>query len=114
VGLSSLLAWRYVRQRRHWTAARLDLTHDLVECMLGHRTRLAQEAPAHWHDGEDQALARYVELSRDLDRTAAWLLTLVPRGWFAPGTARLCPSLSHRPRRAGRPGHEPGRHPAGL
>jgi ATP-binding cassette subfamily B protein len=82
VGLSSLLGWRYVRQRRHWTATRLDLTHDLVERMLGHRTRLAQEAPAHWHDGEDQALARYVELSRDLDRTAAWLLQMVgDTGW---------------------------------
>jgi ATP-binding cassette subfamily B protein len=41
VGLTGLIGWRYVRRRRHWTAARLELTHDLVERMVGHRTRLA-------------------------------------------------------------------------
>jgi ATP-binding cassette subfamily B protein len=82
LGLTGLIGWRYVRRRRHWTAARLDLTHDLVERMVGHRTRLAQEAPTHWHDGEDQALARYLELARGMDHTAAWLIALVPRGWF--------------------------------
>jgi ATP-binding cassette subfamily B protein len=82
-----------VRQRRHWTAARLDLTHDLVERMIGHRTRLAQEAPAHWHDGEDQTLARYLELSRQMDRTATWLLALVPRGWLLLGLLGLAPAF---------------------
>jgi hypothetical protein len=53
---TGLLGWRYVRQRRHWTTARLGMTHDLVERLAGHRTRLAHEAPAHWHDGEDAAL----------------------------------------------------------
>ena len=30
---------------QRWTAARLAMTHDLVERMVGHRTRLAQEPP---------------------------------------------------------------------
>jgi ATP-binding cassette subfamily B protein len=93
VGLTGLLGWRYVRRRRHWTAARLDLTHDLVERMVGHRTRLAQEAPAHWHDGEDQALVRYLELARVMDRTAAWLMALVPRGWLLLGLLGLAPAF---------------------
>src|SRR5262245_5257571 len=93
LALTGLLGWRYVRQRRLWTVARLDLTHDLVERMVGHRTRLAQEAPAHWHDGEDQAVARYLELARGMDRTAAWLLALVPRGWLLLGLLGLTPAF---------------------
>jgi ATP-binding cassette subfamily B protein len=93
LALTGLLGWRYVRQRQPWTVARLDLTHDLVERMVGHRTRLAQEAPAHWHDGEDQAVARYLELARRMDRTAAWLLALVPRGWLLLGLLSLAPAF---------------------
>jgi ATP-binding cassette subfamily B protein len=93
LGLTGLIGWRYVRRHQHWTVARLDLTHDLVECMVGHRTRLAQEAPAHWHDGEDQALTRYLELARLLDRSAAWLMALVPRGWLLLGLLGLAPAF---------------------
>jgi ATP-binding cassette subfamily B protein len=91
--LTGLIGWRYLRQRRHWTAARLGLTHDLTERMVGHRTRLAQEAPAHWHDGEDQALARYLELARVMDRTTAVLLALVPRGWLLLGVLGVAPGF---------------------
>jgi ATP-binding cassette subfamily B protein len=93
LGLTGLLGWRYVWRRQPWTVARLDLTHDLVERMIGHRTRLAQEAPAHWHDGEDQALARYLELARAMDRTAAWLMALVPRGWLLLGLLGFAPAF---------------------
>ena len=82
--------------------------------MVGHRTRLAQEAPAHWHDGEDQALARYLELARAMDRTAAWLLALVPRGWLLLGLLGLAPAfLTGRGSPAGAR-RRPGRHLAGL
>jgi len=91
--LTGLFGWCYVRQRQPWTMARLDLTHDLVERMVGHRTRLAQEAPAHWHDSEDQVVARYLELARRRDRTAAWLLALVPRGWLLLGLLSLAPAF---------------------
>jgi ATP-binding cassette subfamily B protein len=92
-GLTGLLGWRYMRQRQHWTAARLGLTHELVERMVGHRTRLAQEAPAHWHDGEDPALARYLELARGMDRTTAVLLAMVPRGWMLLGILGVSPAF---------------------
>ena len=45
LGLAGGLGWHYLRQRRDWTAARLTMTHALIERLVGHRTRLAQEAP---------------------------------------------------------------------
>ena len=93
VAVALLLGWRYWRQRRHWTGERLTLTHDLVEGLVGHRTRLAQEGRERWHDGEDQALARYLERSAAMDRTAAWLIAVVPRGWLFLGLLGLAPAF---------------------
>jgi ATP-binding cassette, subfamily B, bacterial len=93
VALALLLGWRYYRQRRHWTEGRLTLTHDLVERLVGHRTRLAQEGRERWHDGEDQAMARYLEGSAAMDRTAAWLMAVVPHGWLFLGLLGLAPAF---------------------
>jgi ATP-binding cassette subfamily B protein len=86
---SGVAAWRYVRQRAKWTTCRLDMTHDLVERMNGHRTRLAQSRPERWHDGEDQALDDYLAASAALDRRGALLSALVPRGWLIAGLCGL-------------------------
>jgi ATP-binding cassette subfamily B protein len=86
--LALLFNWRYFRYRQRWTEARLGLTHDLVERMVGHRTRLAQEAHAHWHDGEDQALERYFALSREMDG-AVVVQALVPGSWLILGLLGL-------------------------
>src|SRR5262249_9090539 len=52
VTIPALAAWivltlactlRYTNRRRTWTATRIDMTQDLVERMIGHRTRAAQE-----------------------------------------------------------------------
>jgi ATP-binding cassette subfamily B protein len=69
------------------------MTYALVERMVGHRTRLAQESPDRWHVGEDQELAAYLAASRRLDRTAAWLTALIPRGWLCVGLLGLGPAL---------------------
>jgi ATP-binding cassette, subfamily B, bacterial len=74
---------RYFRHRERWTTVRFALTEDLVERMIGHRTRLAQEARTRRHDGEDEAVAGYLETSRAMDRSSALLEALVPRGWLA-------------------------------
>lgn len=87
------LAHRYARRLRRWTGDRLAMTDDLVERMVGHRTRLAQQARAHWHEGEDQGLAQYLEISQDLDRLAVSLQVLVPRGWFLVGLLGLAPAF---------------------
>jgi ATP-binding cassette subfamily B protein len=76
------LCWLYYRQRRAWTEARLEMTHDLVEQMVGHRTRLAQQSAGLWHEREDRDLERYLDLSAALDRRAAQLRVLIPRGWL--------------------------------
>jgi ATP-binding cassette subfamily B protein len=93
LGLAGSLSWHSLRQRQRWTAARLAMTHALVERMVGHRTRLAQESPSSWHIGEDQELAAYLALSRRLDRTAALLIALIPRGWLVVGLLGLVPAL---------------------
>jgi ATP-binding cassette subfamily B protein len=93
VAFALCLGWHYFRRRCGWTEARLGMTHDLVERMVGHRTRLAQEAREHWHAGEDQALEHYLERSQTMDRAAAWLLALVPRGWLLAGLLGLAPAF---------------------
>jgi len=93
VATALLLGWRYLRRYRRWTEARLGMTHDLVERMVGHRTRLAQQAPEHWHEGEDQVLDRYLNLSKEVDQTGVLLLALVPRAWLLIGVLGLAPAF---------------------
>jgi ATP-binding cassette subfamily B protein len=88
-----LLTLGYYRRRQRWTQARLDMTNDLVERMIGHRTRLAQEARARWNDGEDQALEGYLHSSGAMDRIVVWLLVRVPRLWFLAGLIGLAPAF---------------------
>lgn len=90
--VTALLTWRYGRRLRHWTHARLDLTHDLVERMVGHRTRIVQKAPADQHEGEDESLERYVSTSRRFDRAFVPLAGL-PRGWLIVGLLGLAPAF---------------------
>ena len=59
--LTGTLAWRYYRQRREWTRARLALTDDLVEGIVGISTRVVQEHPDDWHVREDAKLTAYLQ-----------------------------------------------------
>ena len=88
------LGWVYYRRRLAWTESRLKLTHNLVEVMVGHRTRLAQEARERWHLGEDQSLEHYLRLSAGMDGVASKLAALVPRGWLVIGVAALAPAYA--------------------
>ena len=92
-GMASVLGWRYFREESRWTNARLDMTHDLVERMVGHRTRLAQEPPEQWHISEDHQLERYQETSRAVDRRGALLMAVVPRGWLVIGILGAAPAF---------------------
>lgn len=93
VGVALLLARRYFRDRRAWTVARLGMTHDLVEQMVGHRTRLAQQRPDRWHEGEDRALEAYVRQSAAMDRRAALLRIVIPRGWLILSLILIAPGF---------------------
>ncbi len=83
----------YYRRRRRWTGLRMSLTQDVTERMLGHRTRIAQEAPEHWHDGEDELVQRYLEAGRRMDRDATILLGGLSRAWTIAGLSALTPAL---------------------
>jgi len=93
MALAGAFAWRYVRSRRAWTSERLSMTHDLLESMIGHRTRLAQQPVEQWHPQEDLALTRYIESGRIMDRSSAWLTAFIPRGWLTVGLVALAPAI---------------------
>ncbi len=93
--LLSYFSYDFFVRRNAWTAARLHMTHDLIERMVGHRTRLAQESHAHWHDGEDEQLERYLQVSKNVDQTELRLIALVPRGWLIVALLGLAPAFAH-------------------
>jgi ATP-binding cassette subfamily B protein len=96
LGLSTWLGVRYWKLRTDWTAQRLQLTHELSERMQGHRTRLVQERLEEWHQGEDQSIERYLDVSRRMDRQLVMLTTFVPRAWLVLGLLGLIPALLGR------------------
>jgi ATP-binding cassette subfamily B protein len=83
----------YFAERVRWTDARLAMSHELVEKMVGHRTRLAQERPERWHRGEDEALDAYGTQSGLVDRLYAWIQVL-PRVWLPIAFLGLLPFQS--------------------
>ena len=89
IAFALFVGWTYLRKRRHWMEQRMSITNDLVESMVGHRTRLAQEPREHWHDNEDRSLEYYFQSSKHMDRIASLLSTLVPRGWLVIGIAGM-------------------------
>jgi len=93
LGIADVIGLRYMRRNRQWTDVRLDMTHDLVENMVGHRTRLAQLSPDRWHEGEDDALEKYLRSSKSMDDSTAALLAIVPRGWLVLGLISLAPAF---------------------
>ena len=92
VTLAVYLGRRFFLQRRRWTRDRLQISEDLVEKMIGHRTRLAQQSPKRWHDGEDQALTSYLDGSKDVDRVTVKVVVL-PRVWLAVALLGLAPTF---------------------
>jgi ATP-binding cassette subfamily B protein len=67
----------------------------LIERMVGHRTRMAQESHAHWHDGEDEELERYLQVSKNVDQSELRLIALAPRGWLIVALLGLAPAFAH-------------------
>lgn len=88
------LAWRYHGQLQRWTAQRLEMTNDLVERMVGHRTRLAQEHPGRRDAEEDHELQSYLRQSQALDRSLLPVVSVAPGGWILLSLLALAPALS--------------------
>ena len=92
--LAIAIAWRYARARDQWTGGRLAMTHDLIEQMTGHRTRLVQEPSERRHIHEDDTLSQYHSISARMDRWAVRLNSFGPNGWLAIGVVGLMPAFS--------------------
>jgi ATP-binding cassette subfamily B protein len=87
------LSWRYLGRLRAWTLERLRMTHDLVERMVGHRTRLAQEQPQRRDHEEDRELGSYLHTSTAMDRAILPIVGAMPRGWMFVALAGLAPAF---------------------
>lgn len=79
--------------RLRWSEQRLAQTGHMVEQMIAHRTRVSQQSPAHWHTTSDEALARYVRVSRPLDRYSAAIQSALPRAYVIAAIAGLVPAF---------------------
>jgi ATP-binding cassette, subfamily B, bacterial len=93
IALSLGLLVYNARLRADWTVQRLTLTDRLVENMTAHRTRVAQQSPAHWHGGEDADLDRYLQASRKLDTGTAFIAAALPRAYVIAGILALAPAF---------------------
>lgn len=91
-----LITGSFYRKRKDWTDCRLNMTHNLIESMVGHRTRLAQQPSHQWHEAEDQELNHYGEICSRVDQLAILLTSLVPRGWIVVALISFVPILAFR------------------
>ncbi|MEM8860640.1 MAG: ABC transporter ATP-binding protein, partial [Chloroflexota bacterium] len=94
IGLTVWIGYHYLRQRELWTDSRLEMTHDLIEQMLGHRTRQMQGNPANLNQAQDGMLARYLNIGRRLDDWVVWLTVGISRGWLLLGVIALVPAIA--------------------
>ncbi|MBV9758978.1 MAG: ATP-binding cassette domain-containing protein [Acidobacteriaceae bacterium] len=93
LAIAAPIAFRFLRSFHAATGARIGLTQDLVESMIGHRTRIAQLPREEWHESEDIGLDRYFEISRLLDLHGTPLVAAIPRGWLIVSLACLVPAI---------------------
>ena len=89
VGLSVV----YYRSLSAWSNQRLDMTHSLVERMIGHRTVLAQDWAERRVLEEDHAMNAYLEKSTTMDNAVLPFLAGIPAGWTILGIIGLAPAF---------------------
>jgi ATP-binding cassette subfamily B protein len=69
------VSWRLVRAYTSSYAQRLAITEDLIDKVVGHRTRAIQEGPSQRHDEEDRRLSEYLSTLSAQDRLFVALST---------------------------------------
>lgn len=95
--LTAFLGWRYHRRIAAWTARRLGMTHYLIEAMVGHRTRLAQERPERRDAAEDAQLAGYFTASSAMDGAGLRFGSGLSLGWNIAALLALAPAMGASP-----------------
>jgi ATP-binding cassette subfamily B protein len=85
VALLLVFSWPSFRRCAAAVKARTEMTHDLVEKMVGYRTVAAQQLPERLHAAEDAAVSSFQRLLRSLDRLHTTVEVLMSHGWTACG-----------------------------
>ena len=93
LALAAIVGAGVQRTLARWSGQRVELTHDLVERMVGQRTLVAQQPASLRHVEQDAALAHYRWTGRALDRVVALLAIAIPRGWLIAAVVALAPWL---------------------
>jgi ATP-binding cassette subfamily B protein len=88
----------YYQYTNDWISHFRVMTNNMIERMLGYRTRIVQENLKHWHDDEDTELNDYHTLSKKLDRINLILNPVMSRSWliFSLLCLYLFPPESHQ------------------
>jgi ATP-binding cassette subfamily B protein len=87
------LSWRYCRRMQAWTINRLNITHTLIEGMVGHRTRLAQESVTRRDAKEDRMMKEYLHCSKKMDDALLPVVGVISRGWLVVALMGLMPAF---------------------
>lgn len=90
----ALVIRTFASRHTEWSETRFGMTHQLVDAMIGHRTRLVQQAPEEWHGAEDQTLTQYLRASGKFDWLTTILSAALPRCWLLIGIACLSPAIA--------------------
>jgi ATP-binding cassette, subfamily B, bacterial len=91
--LTGVLTRRYFVRLRDWTLQRLDISNDLIERMVGHRTSLAQAQPARRDAADDARMQAYLQSSQRMDQAITPVVALAPGGWIWLALAGLAPAF---------------------
>ena len=92
----ALLASSSFHRRRVWSERRVVMTQRMIEAMIGHRTRVAQQPPSQWHEEEDRDVRDHLAASASMDRMQI-ALAAAPAIWIVVAMAALMPAFIGSP-----------------
>ncbi len=92
--LTLVLGLGYNRRIISWTRQRLSMTHYMIEAMVGHRTRLAQERATRRDAAEDGHLASYLDYSAAMDNSGLRLGAAIGMVWTAVTLIAFVPAIA--------------------
>jgi len=72
----------YYHNTNEWVSHFRDMTNNMIERMVGYRTRIVQEKYQNWHDEEDIELNKYHQLSIKKDNITLIINPVITRGWM--------------------------------
>jgi len=87
------MCYRYYLKARTWIDSYQEMSNDLIEKMLGYRTRLVQEDPKYYHEHEKELLQNYLADSEKLDNLGLYIRAATGRGWLVTGLWGIFPAF---------------------